>query len=91
MTDATPVTIARGDLRRIYAIINAHECVIRAMLRVLSAASENQADALELFRREAMERADILERPANSPNADFIDQGRVETVAFVAETFEAVR
>jgi hypothetical protein len=91
MVDSTPVTISEGDLRRLYAKINAHECLIKSLLRVMVASSEDAAKAFELFRSVAMEQADTLERQTEAPNAEFIDQGRVETVAFVAETFSWVK
>jgi hypothetical protein len=34
---------------------------------------------------------DILQRPECNPNVDFIEQGRLETLRFIAETFDAVK
>jgi hypothetical protein len=34
---------------------------------------------------------DILQRPEGNPNVDFIEQGRLETLRFIAETFDAVK
>lgn len=91
MADETPVAITERDLRRIYAKINAHECVIRALVTVLADAADDKARAFEALRSDAMERADVLQRSSNSLNPDFVDEGRLETVAFVAETFERVK
>jgi hypothetical protein len=38
-----------------------------------------------------MEEGEVLARPHGNPNAEFIDQGRLETIAFIAETFAVVK
>jgi hypothetical protein len=38
-----------------------------------------------------MDEGDILQRPEDNPNVDFIEQGRLETLRFIAETFDVVK
>jgi len=89
MTDETPIIVYEGDLRRIYAELNAHNCIIRSLLRVLT--TGGTAQSLEAFRTEAMEEADTLGSGPRNPNKEFIEQGKIETLACVRDVFLQVK
>jgi len=56
--------ISEGDLRRLYAKINAQEAVIRILIHTLVDSAENPADFFKQLRSVAMEEGDILQRQA---------------------------
>ncbi len=91
MPDDTPFLITEGDLRRLYAKINAHEAIIRILIHTFVDSAEDPADLFEQIRSVAMDEGEMLERVPSNPNVEFIEQGRVETIAFIAGTFAAVK
>jgi hypothetical protein len=91
MADETPATIAEGDLRRLYAKLNAHECLIRVLIHMLVDSAENPSELFESLRSVTMEEGDSLVRTRGNPNVEFIEQGRIDTLTFIAETFAAVK
>jgi hypothetical protein len=91
MVDETPLMIAEGDLRRLYAKINAHQCIIRAVVNTLADMVDNPNELMESLRANAMEDADSLVRKTGSENVDFIDEGRLETLSFVADFFSTTK
>jgi hypothetical protein len=91
MADDTVVPVSEGDLRRIYAKLNAQDAIIRILIHTLVDSAENPAKLFEQLRSVAMDEGDILQRSEGNPNIDFIEQGRLETLGFIAETFDAVK
>jgi hypothetical protein len=82
-----PLTLAESDVMMIYAKLNAHEAILRAIVRSLSG-----SDAmLEVFRAAAMEEGDILKKPANDPNPEITDEGTIQTLKFIVQTFERLK
>ena len=91
MADDPPVSISEGDLRRIYAKMNAHDAIIRILIHTLVDSAEHPAELFEQLRSVTMDEGDILQRPEGNPNVEFIERGRLETLQFIAETFEVVK
>jgi hypothetical protein len=82
------IQVHEHDLLRLYAKLNAHEVILRALL---SAIVEGDAARFEEWRSAVMEQGDLLRRAKDDPNPDFVDAGRVETLAALALTLEAVK
>jgi len=91
MADDTPISMCEGDLRRVFAKMNAHEAIIRILIHTLVDSAEHPAELFEQLRSVAMNEGDILQRPEGNPNVEFIEQGRLETLQFIAETFDVVK
>jgi hypothetical protein len=91
MGDDTVIPLSEGDLRRTYAKLNAQDAIIRILIHTLVDSAENPAELFEQLRSIAMDEGDILQRPEDNPNVDFIEQGRLETLRFIAETFDVVK
>jgi hypothetical protein len=91
LPDETPTMIATGDLRRLYAKIDAHESILRILIHAHVDSSEDPSEAFEMLRSVTMDEGEALATPRESPITEFIDQGRVETMAFIAETFSVVK
>jgi hypothetical protein len=82
-----PVGLAKSDLRLLYAKLNALEAIMRGIIRTLADSSEEPSEALETLRSAAMEEGDIMTRRRNDPNPEFAEQGTLETLAFISQTF----
>lgn len=91
MADNSPAIIAESDLRGLYAKLNAHEAIIRILIHTLVDSSENPVEIFEALRSVAMEEGEMFCRLDGNPNVEFIEQGRLETLGFIAETFFAVK
>ncbi len=91
MADDTPIAVSEGDLRRIYAKLNAQDALIRILIHTLVDSAEHPTEFFEQLRSVAMDEGDILQRLEGNPNVDFIEQGRLETLQFIAETFDVVK
>jgi hypothetical protein len=86
-----PGLLARSDIRLLYAKLNAHEAILRGIIRLLAESSDEPSEALESLRAAAMEEGDIMNRRPNDPNPDFAEQGALETLGFIAQTFAHVK
>ena len=86
-----PGILARSDIRRLYAKLNAQEAIVRGIIRLLTESSDEPSEALESLRAAAMEEGDILTRRPNDPNPDIAEQGTLEALAFIAQTFAHVK
>ena len=85
------VGIAESDLRLLYARINAHEAMIRALIRSVANSTRNPAKMLEKVRTLAMEEGDNFMRRPDDPNPEFTKQGMLETLQFIANTLAHVK
>jgi hypothetical protein len=79
------------DIRRLYAKLNAHEVMLQAVLFALAGNTQDEAHALDDLRQVAMELGDTLHKRTGDPNSEFAEQGRIETLEFIAQTFDRVR
>lgn len=84
MSDNSEAHISAGDLRTIYAQLNAHYCILRSIVRTLNSSNRS---IFEKLRHEAMETADILTTPEKAPDKEFIEKGRIETLDWVRDFF----
>ena len=82
------VGIDDEDLRRLYALLNAHEVILRVLLAAMVA---GDAAMFEQWRFAIMEAGDQLRRGAGAPDVGFVDEGRLETLAMLARTLAAAR
>jgi hypothetical protein len=85
------VPISEDDLRRLYAKVNAQDAIIRILIHALVDSADNPAEFFEQLRSVAMDEGDILQRVEGNPNVEFIEQGRLETLQFIADTFDVVK
>ena len=60
MSDDPQTTISVADLQRLYATINAHETIIRILIRTLVDSAENPAKMFERLRSVTMDEGDLL-------------------------------
>jgi hypothetical protein len=79
-----PVGLARSDVRRLYAKLNALEATMRGIIRVPVDSSDEPSEALEMLRAAAMEEGDILTRRRNDPNPEMAELGTLETLAYIS-------
>jgi hypothetical protein len=86
-----PGILANSDIRRLYAKLNAYEAILRAVIRSLADSSDDPVEALEYLRSTAMEEGDIMTRRPNDPNPELADEGMLETLHFIAQTFAYVK
>ena len=92
MTDETaPVSISERDLRRLYAKLNAQEVIVRILIHAIVETSDDPDEMFERLRSLTMEEGDILQSPSTSSDANFVEKGRLETLQFVSDTFDAVK
>ncbi|MFY9762676.1 MAG: hypothetical protein WBE25_17030 [Xanthobacteraceae bacterium] len=91
MDDTMPVIITNGDLRRLYAKLNAHEAIVRVLIHTFVDSAESPPEMFEQIRSVTMDEGDVFEVAKNSPDREFAEQGRLETLRFIAETFDAVK
>jgi hypothetical protein len=86
-----PVGLAKSDLRLLYAKVNAHEALLRAIIRVLADSSDDPDSTLEILRVVAMDEGDTMTRSKNTSDPEFDEQGMIETLGFIAGTFDYVK
>ena len=86
-----PVVIAKSDLRLLYAKINAQDALLQTIIRTLVDSSTDPSGTLESLRLAAMEAGDIMKRRKNDPNPELVDQGMLDTLSFIAQTFSRVK
>jgi hypothetical protein len=91
MADDTQVSISEGDLRRLYAKVNAHEAMIRVLIHTFVDSAVDPAEMFEQMRSVTMDEGDVFRVPKNAPDVEFIERGRLETLQFIADTFAAVK
>jgi hypothetical protein len=89
MSEDIPATISVADLRRLYAKINAHEAIVRSLIHVLVDSAEDPRSMFEQIRSVTMDEGDIFQ--VITPDREFAEQGRLETLQFIADTFAAVK
>lgn len=89
MTDDTYATISNKDWRLLYAKINAHEAILRILIHALVGTADDPSAMFEQLRSIAMDEGDIFQ--VVTPDREFAEQGRLDTLRFIAETFDAVK
>ncbi len=75
--------LSEDDVRRIYAKINAHDVVLKSLMLLIF--DDVGPTEYVVLRDQIMELADQLQTNPNDRNREFSNQGRVDTLEFVAE------